>query len=428
MYRNRKLTLALIAAFITVLLAAPVFAQMDTLRFCTWNVLNYPERTGASPLERYRTVLEAIQPDIFCAQEVMNDAGQNAILNNVLNVINPGEWATSPNTDANLGTNYWKDDSHLYYKTDKITLLATYLIGTDVRYMKLCKLEIDNGDGSDILYVITGHLKASNTTEDKAERGEEAQAVVNRINTQEFDRAEIIFCGDFNLYTASEPAWDVLVTNGPFVDPINRAGSWNNNESYEDIHTQSTRLSSIGDGGSTGGLDDRFDFILMTAALNDGFTIEALTNTYWAFGNDGNHFNSDINTGTNSSVSDQVADALYYASDHLPVIMDLVQPVTENSVAERGEALPQGFRILNTYPNPFNATTTVSMQLSRRSQVHAMLFDVLGRQVKQVELGAVEPGIQHFSLNADELSSGIYLLRISTNFGEIASNRLVLVR
>lgn len=45
-------------------------------------------------------------------------------------------------------------------------------------------------------------------------------------------------------------------------------------------------------------------------------------NTYFAVGNDGNHFNSSINSGTNYSVSSTVLSALYSLSDHLPVIAD----------------------------------------------------------------------------------------------------------
>ena len=40
-------------------------------------------------------------------------------------------------------------------------------------------------------------------------------------------------------------------------------------------------------------------------------------------GNDGNHFNDAINDGNNTSVSDEIADALHDASDHLPVYMDV---------------------------------------------------------------------------------------------------------
>ena len=45
-------------------------------------------------------------------------------------------------------------------------------------------------------------------------------------------------------------------------------------------------------------------------------------NTYFAVGNDGNHFNDPVNAGTNYSVSSTVLSALYSLSDHLPVIAD----------------------------------------------------------------------------------------------------------
>ena len=45
-------------------------------------------------------------------------------------------------------------------------------------------------------------------------------------------------------------------------------------------------------------------------------------NTYFAVGNDGNHFNDPLNSGTNYSVTSSVLTALYNLSDHLPVIAD----------------------------------------------------------------------------------------------------------
>ena len=53
------------------------------------------------------------------------------------------------------------------------------------------------------------------------------------------------------------------------ADPINTPGSWNNNEDFRGVHTQSTRTSSSGfGGGAGGGLDDRFDFIMVSQNLH----------------------------------------------------------------------------------------------------------------------------------------------------------------
>ena len=63
--------------------------------------------------------------------------------------------------------------------------------------------------------------------------------------------------------------------------------------------------------------------------INNSVGIEYVENTYRAYGNDGKHFNLSVNAGENDSVSSNVADALYYASDHLPVIADFVSIKTE---------------------------------------------------------------------------------------------------
>lgn len=46
--------------------------------------------------------------------------------------------------------------------------------------------------------------------------------------------------------------------------------------------------------------------------------------SYVVCGNDGKHINKAINDPENRMVNPEIADALFKASDHLPVIIDLV--------------------------------------------------------------------------------------------------------
>ena len=111
--------------------------------------------------------------------------------------------------------------------------------------------------------------------------------------------------------------------DGQMFDPVNRIGHWHNNSSYSDVHTQSPRTSSFG-GGANGGMDDRFDWLFVSQSILDQDSpMQYVEGTYWAVGNDGNHFNDAINDGNNNSVSEEIADALHDASDHLPVYMDV---------------------------------------------------------------------------------------------------------
>ena len=151
-----------------------------------------------------------------------------------------------------------------------------------------------------------------------------AKAVIDYADNECKDD-NLFLLGDYNMYSSSESAYQTLIGGQTFrfEDPINTSGNWNNNGSFASVHTQSTRSSSSNSCFSAGGLDDRFDQILCSEAVVEGDDqMVFVPNTYFAVGNDGNHFNSSINSGTNYSVSSTVLSALYSLSDHLPVIAD----------------------------------------------------------------------------------------------------------
>jgi hypothetical protein len=79
-------------------------------------------------------------------------------------------------------------------------------------------------------------------------------------------------------------------------------------------------------------MDDRFDFQFVSSNMIDQAGFSIITNTYRPFGNDGNHYNISINDGDNSYFPGDIdrgntlADALWSASDHLPLIVDYQIP------------------------------------------------------------------------------------------------------
>ena len=171
------------------------------------------------------------------------------------------------------------------------------------------------------------HLKASRGGRNEERRAEQASIIRRHLN----DRAEgdnFILAGDFNLYKSDEPAFALLTANqtdndGRLFDPIKTSGKWHERREFATVHTQSPRTTQFG-GGAPGGLDDRFDFMLVSAALLDSSGLDIDVNTYTAYGNDGSHFNRAINDGNNAAVSAAIANALHSASDHLPVYADFV--------------------------------------------------------------------------------------------------------
>ena len=296
----------------------------STVRIMTYNILNYQDENSRE--DDYALIIDFIQPDLIVAQEIIGETGYSHFRSDVLDVIAPNSWASAPFTNQTA-----QQDIALYYKDDTFTFISTSVVYTAqssgtrdvIQWVMLHNL-------SGIEFNVYGvHLKASSGTSNANQRLQETTILRDHLN--ELDANFFIVAGDFNIYSnnsSSEPAFDMLTgasddNAGRLFDPIDRIGHWHNNSSYSDVHTQSPRTSSFG-GGANGGMDDRFDWLFVSQSiLDESSSMYYVDGTYWAFGNDGNHFNDAINDGNNNSVTAEMADALHDASDHLPVYMDV---------------------------------------------------------------------------------------------------------
>ena len=74
-----------------------------------------------------------------------------------------------------------------------------------------------------------------------------------------------------------------------------------------------------------------------------------------------------------------------------------------------GRDIPQGYRLAQNFPNPFNPSTTIAVQLPERQRVTLQIFDVLGRCVALLHDGELGAGYHRFEWNATGYSSGVYL-------------------
>jgi hypothetical protein len=84
-----------------------------------------------------------------------------------------------------------------------------------------------------------------------------------------------------------------------------------------------------------------------------------------------------------------------------------------SAVAVRADdTLPARVTLEGNFPNPFNPTTTVRFGIPETGQVTLYVYDVLGRQVRQVALGAQAAGTHELAFQSAGLASGMYLYRI----------------
>ena len=63
-------------------------------------------------------------------------------------------------------------------------------------------------------------------------------------------------------------------------------------------------------------------------------------------------------------------------------------------------------------PNPFNASTNVNFIFASSGQAEVTVHDLQGREVEKLFIGQLNPGTHNFVWNAQNLSSGIYFIRL----------------
>jgi hypothetical protein len=312
------------AVLAALLLGAPALA----LRVIDYNLLNYPGSTGTSRAPFYRTVLAPLDADIIVAEEICSAAGPTQFLNEVLQVMEPGEWATAPFVDGH------DTDASIFYKPAKVQFLEQSAFypnpSNPLRYVHVYRMVPAGYDspGSE-LRIYAAHLKAS--------QGYESQRLAECIGIRDHLNAmpagtHALLCGDLNFYEEStEPGYAKLLESqainiGRLYDLL-PGGDWHDNPSPAVYHTQSPcRSGTCASGAATGGMDDRFDFILPTLTLGTGQGMAMIPGTCLAAGNDGLHLNLNITDDPVIPEGEAYATALQLASDHLPLRADLQVP------------------------------------------------------------------------------------------------------
>lgn len=105
----------------------------------------------------------------------------------------------------------------------------------------------------------------------------------------------------------------------------------------------------------------------------------------------------------------------------------MIKKQSLTSVAEFAEnIIPEEYGMVN-YPNPFNSSTQINVKIAKAGNLSIKVFNIIGEQVVEIVNSFYEAGMHKFFFNANELSSGVYLLRM--NIGEkYLSHKIVLMK
>ncbi len=80
-------------------------------------------------------------------------------------------------------------------------------------------------------------------------------------------------------------------------------------------------------------------------------------------------------------------------------------PAAETTVLQR-------FALYQNYPNPFNGQTDITYNLPQTMRVRLLLFDIRGRQVRDLQMGEQTAGMHRLRIDMSEFSSGVYFYRL----------------
>jgi endonuclease/exonuclease/phosphatase family metal-dependent hydrolase len=381
-------TARLVAALVGLAVAASAPAQ---LRVAAWNLSNY---SGTDRAAEVRTVVygqfngRSLSPDVFALQEFTSASALSTFVG-VLNSApgSPGDWVAAPFITGP------DTQSVLVYRTSRAVLVNSVVVAlgsTSTTNQPRNTYRYDlrpAGYGpaaGNHFAVYSTHMKAGSTSEDLDRRQVECDRIRNNASGLDTNPTNgvadglpagyhFILAGDLNMQSSSQAPYQVLVSApalGRFFDPINTPGSWNNSSAYRFVHTQ--------DPVGAGGMDDRYDQVLISGGLIDGVGFDYVGNaavpystttwndanhSYRAWGNDGTSYNLALTITGNTMVGATIAQALADAAGgagHLPVYLDLRVPpkAGASAVAIDFGSVPQGSAAPTRTIDVFNAGNT----------------------------------------------------------------------
>ena len=94
---------------------------------------------------------------------------------------------------------------------------------------------------------------------------------------------------------------------------------------------------------------------------------------------------------------------------------DIIDVIVANSSGKMDFQYANEFKLSQAYPNPFNPSTTFSLTLPNSDFVNVSVYNMLGQIVSTLNNSQLDGGNHEFIWNANELSSGLYIITANSN-------------
>lgn len=406
----KQLLMRSVLLLIITFLSLNLTAQTN-IKVMFYNLLHYPSAPPFNRDEILKEILEGYQPDLFLVCELEDLDGANSVLDVSLNGIGKNYQKTpyTPNQSSNASVL----EQLVYYNTAYFVLENQQVIVTtfrDINHYTFILKTADYLTNPIRLEVFVAHLKAQQGAANEQLRFEMATQFTVALDNLD-PNSLVVFGGDFNVYSSTEPAYQkILDSNNNIVikDVLNLNNgiqNWHNNVGWVGVHTQSTRASSgaFGNFGAGGGLDDRFDFIMLSENMLTGADIHYKPATYQSYGNNGVCFNDRIDgADCDGEFSQELRTNLYNMSDHFPVVLELetngVISKANEITSEKHINLPHGNIVEN------ELLITINEELINK---RLTIYNLLGQTVLSKKTNGFE-----MVINTSFLEANIYFIQL----------------
>jgi hypothetical protein len=106
---------------------------------------------------------------------------------------------------------------------------------------------------------------------------------------------------------------------------------------------------------------------------------------------------------------------------------EITEMIVANSLNEINVVMATEFSLMAAYPNPFNPSTTLSLNMPESGFVSVKVFNLMGKAVATLAEGSMDANTYSFTWNASDMPSGMYMVRAEA-MGQVSSQKLMLLK
>jgi len=157
--------------------------------------------------------------------------------------------------------------------------------------------------------------------------------------------------------------------------------------------------------------------VQMTLTHGDNFNISITENALAA------NYNT-IGNKTKLVIAGPQTDELFSAFGNYTI----EEVIIANSIEEVLVTLPSNIQIEDAYPNPFNPSTVLNLNINKPTNASLIAYDITGRSVDVIFDGKLDAGTKSISWNASNLPSGTYIIKLTTDDGSASIQKVTLMK